>query len=309
MITYAQQLNYAKVFGESLFYGADCVLMIAILHIQLCVPFHPSVKGFVQRSVDLQDIPAVVANAQGPSTMTGTVPPRVLQSAVAVSQINTALGDFVLIWRVWVVWSRDYRVVVIPVLLLIVGFVAGILSAMESTNYDALSKILPMPTTVLGVVNTTLCTALIAGRLAYVDHLVKGIFTFNAGRDRPYRATILMVVESGAVLTAANVIGLVLERRGHPGLHVMLNIQTPLTYMVPTSIIVLSHFRLVPGDAADGTSTTPVQFASHISISLGDAASTGRRGGTVSDPRAALHRASQAGLEDVEKQVGSCGAA
>ena len=40
--------------------------------------------------------------------------------------------------------------------------------AAEATSYNSLGKILPMPTVVLAVANTTLCTTLIAGRLAYV---------------------------------------------------------------------------------------------------------------------------------------------
>ena len=41
----------------------------------------------------------------------------------------------------------------------------GMLYAAEVTSYNQLGKILPMPTVALTVVNTTLCTALIAGRL------------------------------------------------------------------------------------------------------------------------------------------------
>ena len=99
------------------------------------------------------------------------------------------LGDSVLIWRVWVVWNHDYRVVLLPVTLLLTGFgtlqgpphltptdrcfdpcsvVVGMMYAAEATSYNFLSKILPMPSVVLGVANTTICTTLIAGRLACV---------------------------------------------------------------------------------------------------------------------------------------------
>ena len=42
------------------------------------------------------------------------------------------------------------------------------LSAAEAVSYSELSKVLPVPTVILAVVNTTLCTSLIAGRLVYV---------------------------------------------------------------------------------------------------------------------------------------------
>ena len=50
-----------------------------------------------------------------------------------------------------------------------VFLVLGMINAAGSISYNDLAKILPIPTVVLDVGNTTLCTALIAGRLAYVS--------------------------------------------------------------------------------------------------------------------------------------------
>ncbi len=145
--------------------------------------------------------------------------------------------------------------------------------------------------------------------LSYLDALINGHLAFGAGRDKTYRGVILMMVESGAVLTIVNVssnnitavsglseaclcvkvISLVLERLRHPGLHVILNILVPLAVrlcnspyprvrlmtdastrhhldtpqsIVPTSIIVLSHLKLSPGDTVMETIT--VRFASRF---------------------------------------------
>ncbi|KAI0370501.1 hypothetical protein BV20DRAFT_1052268 [Pilatotrama ljubarskyi] len=198
--------------------------------------------------------------------LAGDVPPRVLQAAVAIAQSELFLCDAVFIWRVWVVWNCDLRIVILPVVLLLAGFIMGLISAAEAVAYTRLSKIFPLPTVILAVANMAVCTVLIAGRLAYLDHLMNGHLAFRAGKNHAYRGLMFLLVESGAILTISNIIGLVLVELNHPGLHVMLDILVPLANIVPTSIVVLSHLRLVPGDTVNArlTETVTVRFATQL---------------------------------------------
>ncbi|KAI0754428.1 hypothetical protein C8Q80DRAFT_1139038 [Daedaleopsis nitida] len=242
-------------------------------------------------------------------TFTGTTPPRVLQCAVAVAQIELALGDLILVWRVWVVWNHNIRVVVLPFLALLASFVVGMAYAIEAVSYNALSKILPAPAVILSVINTSLCTALIAGRLAYLDHLFNGHLAFGEGRDHNYRGAILMIIESGAILTMAHGISLTLERLRHPGLHVMLNILVPLSNIVPTTIVVLSHLKYTLGDTANETAT--VRFATRVeeSAAFGNgrerSSSRGARGHEVITTARSQSCGSLDFPGDVEKQYAS----
>ncbi|KAI0760316.1 hypothetical protein C8Q74DRAFT_219572 [Fomes fomentarius] len=217
-------------------------------------------------------------------TFTATIPPRVLQAAVAVAQVQLAIGDLVLIWRVWVVWNHRMRIVILPVLALIAGLGVGLAYAAEAVSYNNLSRILPAPSVILTLINTSICTALIAGRLAYLDHLANGHLAFGAGRHYTYRGVILMIIESGAVLTFAHLVSLILERLKHPGLHVMLNILLPLANIVPTAIIVLSHLKLTPGDTINETAAT-VHFATRVEDS---AFGPGTLSAPVHEPSTAL---------------------
>ena len=94
------------------------------------------------------------------------------------------------------------------------------------------------------------CADFLRKLFRYLDRLINGHLAFGAGRDKTYRGIILLMVESGAILTIVNVsptslqdnaeiiiltirsylqiISLVLERLRHPGLHVVLNILVPL---------------------------------------------------------------------------------
>ncbi|KAM5530273.1 hypothetical protein V8D89_016052 [Ganoderma adspersum] len=236
-VTYELQLDFAKVLGEALFYVllviADIMFLLGSTHLGLLMY----------------------------ELFTGSIPTPILQAAVTIAHFQNAFSDIVLIWRVWVVWNRNLRSIILPVLMLITRFALGMMNAAGSISYNELAKIVPIPTVVLAVGNTTLCTALIAGRLAYLDHLINGHLQFGtAKRFHSYRGAILMVVESGAVLATANIIAMVLLILQHPGLHVMLNITTQLTAIVPTTIVVLSYLQLTPGDTADQTAS--VHFAS-----------------------------------------------
>ncbi|KAI0800258.1 hypothetical protein C8Q74DRAFT_1444207 [Fomes fomentarius] len=264
-ITYEQQLDFAKVFGESLFYGADCVLMIAVLHIQLTsqrlMPTHKFMLALADLMFILTTIHICLLLYE---TFTATIPPRILQTAVAVAQVELAIGDLVLIWRVWVVWNRSIRIVILPALALIAGLGVGLAWAAEAVPYNDLSRFLPVPSVILSIVNTSMCTALIVGRVAYLDYLANRYkLRSGSGRDHTYRSVILMLIESGAVLTCAHLISLTLARLKHPGLHVMLNILIPLSNIVPTAIIVLSHFKLALGDTMNET-TGSMRFATRV---------------------------------------------
>ncbi|KAI0800255.1 hypothetical protein C8Q74DRAFT_400794 [Fomes fomentarius] len=197
-------------------------------------------------------------------TFTATIPPRILQTAVAVAQVELAIGDLVLIWRVWVVWNRSIRIVILPALALIAGLGVGLAYAAEAVSYNNLSRILPVPSVILSLANTSICTALIAGRVAYFGYLANRYkLQSGSGRDHTYRGVILMIIESGAVLTCAHLISLTLARLKHPGLHVMLNILVPLANIVPTAIIVLSHAKLALGDTMNETMAS-IHFATRV---------------------------------------------
>ncbi|KAI1794431.1 hypothetical protein LXA43DRAFT_140207 [Ganoderma leucocontextum] len=282
-VTYELQLDFAKVLGEGLFYGAEFVLMIGVTYIQLTSRHLLSTHKVL---LVIADLMFLLASAHLGLLMyelfTGSVPSPILRAAVAVSHFQMAFGDLVLIWRVWVVWNRDFRSIVLPLLVLAASFVFGMMNTAKSITYNDLAKILPTPTVVLAVGNTTLCTTLIAGRLAYLDHLINGHLQFSsAKRLHSYRAAILMVVESAAVLAIANIINMVLLILKHPGLHVMLNITTPLTAIVPTTIVVLSHLQLTPGDTANQTVT--VHFASNPELSANFHSAVRRQSGPGSN--------------------------
>lgn len=184
------------------------------------------------------------------------------QAEVAIAQFEGLLGDSVIIWRVWVVWKRSLYVVALPIAATIAAFVVGILSAASLTSGTTLREVLPVPTGSLAIVNTALCTGLIAGRLVYLEWRMNQLMGSRSYTSVSYRKVILVVLESGAVLVTSNIIAMILEKLGNPGEHVVLNILSPLLGIAPTLIVVLAHLDIVIGNHANE------RYAESISISF-----------------------------------------
>ncbi|KAJ7244899.1 hypothetical protein C8J57DRAFT_1680263 [Mycena rebaudengoi] len=165
-----------------------------------------------------------------------------LQARVILAFTHIMLGEGILIWRAWAVWGRDYRVVVIPVILMAIAYSFGMYTAASTAKTSA---VLNLVSPSLWLANCIICTGLIAGRILYINSIVRaaGQSSTLAGR---YLGTILLLAESGAIYTAAQIASLVLQKINHPGLHVILDLDIPLFGILPTIIIVLVQLQLVP---------------------------------------------------------------
>lgn len=243
------RINVLSLFCETLLYGIYAELVAAVLYI-CCTARNISrpqaglyTLTFIMFLLASGHEAILLAEQLG-----GKITMRQTQAAVAIAQIMIAFADAILIWRVWVVWSKRHLVIVIPVMSTTTGLVIGLLSAATITSHDSLKELLPLPTLALGLANTIVCTALIAGRLVYLECKLSSALGITVYSTRSYRKIVLLVVESGALLVSLNTIAMVLMETNNPALHIVLNLGMPLCGIVPTIIIVLAHFDLILGN-------------------------------------------------------------
>ncbi|KAG6846634.1 hypothetical protein H0H93_012717 [Arthromyces matolae] len=89
------------------------------------------------------------------------VPVGNFQTQIVLSVFQFVIGDMVLIWRVWVIWGKNYFIAAGP-------FIIMIIAAALTFNLATLTETRPFFTTApvaLIVANTSICTLLIAGRI------------------------------------------------------------------------------------------------------------------------------------------------
>ncbi|KAF9461124.1 hypothetical protein BDZ94DRAFT_1310850 [Collybia nuda] len=173
------------------------------------------------------------------------VPLTSVRLQIILSMFQYVIGDLVLIWRVWVMWKRSYMIAAGPLILMLTaaGFTLH-LAAQQSSN--AFFTVVPVA---LIVANTTLCTLLIAGQIWYLHRKLDRASTGVGGTPMPshYKGIIMLMVESGALYTACQIVSLVLHYTQSVGLPIVLDLEIPLIGILPTLIIVFVHFGMVPG--------------------------------------------------------------
>ncbi|KAF9461738.1 hypothetical protein BDZ94DRAFT_1263229 [Collybia nuda] len=206
---------------------------------------------------------------------------------------NTFLGDGLLIWRVYVIWGRNWKICVPSALLLIGTIICGIKTIVANATSSAdsvfTSDILSWITStfVLTIVTQITATALIASRIYYASRMsIAG----SAYKTR-YMSLVWLVVESGAIYTSAALIQLItylLKMNAGVILEFML---AQLSAIVPILIVI----RVGLGLANDGTrikDTNSVNLSTFhatipsiqdLTMTYSDSALTGPKDLTIDD--------------------------
>ncbi|KAI0664486.1 hypothetical protein C8Q70DRAFT_1049959 [Cubamyces menziesii] len=154
-------------------------------------------------------------------------------------------GDLVVVWRLYVVWGKNYWYALLPFLMCVSEFIVG---------YGAVSQwLLPHPdgpemvrwgTAMFSIsMATNVCvTAVIASRIWYVSMRTQRVMGVeSSGR---YNRVILLIVESGALISATKLTEFVLFRiapgdgiGGLNAMYILYEIVPQITGIVPTMII------------------------------------------------------------------------
>jgi len=219
-------------------------IMFALSTTHVALAVHELLQGFVYN----RDF------VGGPSAFfrQNVFPPR-----KAVYLLNTFLGDAMLVWRVYMVWGRNWWICIPAVLFLIGTIICGIKTIVANATYSAASvftsDILSWVTSTFALTIATQITTtfLIAGRIYYASRLSRG------GKMRSYYMSLIgMVVESGAIYTVVALIQLIMEVLGMNAGVIMEFMLSQLCAMIPILIVV----RVGLGLAHDGATTqgTPV---------------------------------------------------
>ncbi|KAI0718520.1 hypothetical protein C8T65DRAFT_638251 [Cerioporus squamosus] len=158
---------------------------------------------------------------------------------------NMALGDLVVVWRLYVVWGRNAWVSILPVLMVVGEFVAG---------YGSISQWLlpnPVPETMvrwgtsmfaISLATNVLVTTTIASRIWYITSRSRS--ALGVSSNNRHARVFLLIVESGALISAAKLTEFVLFKLapvngldGLNALYIVYEAMPQITGLVPTVIV------------------------------------------------------------------------
>ncbi|KAI9573415.1 hypothetical protein HD554DRAFT_868543 [Boletus coccyginus] len=148
--------------------------------------------------------------------------------------------DFIIIWRLYVVFLCDWRVIVFPIILL-AGSIGtaypgvGINARPDFDSHDPVVSGLFISAWVLGIAVNVSVTTAIAGRLWWMGRKTAPLTPTGTNR---YALSIYATIESGAIFTSADVTSLALYMSNNPGFLATLGVTAQVATLAPLLIIV-----------------------------------------------------------------------
>ncbi|KAI3621025.1 hypothetical protein WG66_013373 [Moniliophthora roreri] len=165
---------------------------------------------------------------------------RVFREALYVT--NSMVADFLVIYRLYVVWGYNRKITVGPILLLLGSSISGYITVWEisrAANGSIFEKQVSVWATALfslSMATNIIVTSLIAGRIWYI-----GLRTSkNLGRQHgvKYSRAFVVIVESGALYSASLFILLILYSTNNHAQLILYNCTSQIVGIAPTLIIV-----------------------------------------------------------------------
>lgn len=165
------------------------------------------------------------------------------------------LQDIVLIWRLYVVWERSWKICFIPFVVDLAHMAAAyaatiIISRPNVSLYDPVLKGFGLAGWALDLAVNVSVTAVISVRLWYMGMKVTTLTTGGAhATSSPNRFTvpIFTIIESGALFATVTIVMMIMYCRGSPLTLAAMDIATQLAVTTPLLIIVRVGLGLTHG--------------------------------------------------------------
>lgn len=175
-----------------------------------------------------------------------TNPVAVICNSVYI--VNSWLQDTLLIYRFWVIWGRNYRLLILPVLLFLASFVLSSMLMAElsrpgETIWSTISVNLAIPYWSISIALNVILTLCIAGRLFYVRLQLRHIM--GAAPMTLYVSVSAMLIESASLYSINGIIFIVSYGINSP----VQNLALPLLGQTQSIAPLLIIYRVAQGRA------------------------------------------------------------
>ncbi|PBK83507.1 hypothetical protein ARMGADRAFT_1089350 [Armillaria gallica] len=180
--------------------------------------------------------------------------------------LNLIIADCTIIWRCWIVWAHNWRIIILPIFFIIGEIVCGvnIVVYQLTVSFEDETQTHWAVAIMAATVGTNiLCTTLIVARILYNARRHRGIMD----GIRTYRGVLEIVVESAAlhsIIFVALVIFYPIEGNGYMYPQALM---FPITGIAPTLIIL----RVTSGQGRPKESSVETQSSLHFQTSRGSA--------------------------------------
>ncbi|KAG1839625.1 hypothetical protein DFJ58DRAFT_859252 [Suillus subalutaceus] len=306
-------INVTQAVGlvcEALLYGVYCVLFIAsvvilikryrvsnrVIWVANCLLFTTSTAHFA-----LMFNHFYIALENAPFSDFGNETSELMGANLMISVVDV-IGDLLLLYRCWLVWGKNFYVIVLPLLTALGGFacilpIPSLLLSIDPTSPVPPTQIVPLTIAgyALPLCTNIMVTGLIAGRLWYisripvVDEHGKPVILKTAAGGRP----MMLIIESGALYMITQLIFVILVATRNPAEAVLSLAGTQIYGIASTLIIIRVGLGISSEQTMSAMTMTRVEFCSQREDTTGmRSVGTWRNDRSCSSPLAA-----QSGVE------------
>ncbi|KAF9477272.1 hypothetical protein BDN70DRAFT_862090 [Pholiota conissans] len=228
------------------------------------------ILGTTHVGVDLRRTMDAFLQSSDPLTFLGRVNEPIYVAKSTAYAIQTLVGDAFILYRVYLVWNGD-RKVVFPILICFIASIGvgiGALQAFARASPDAPVFISDLQNWIVSFFALTLTTnftstseSLIAFRIWWVHRRTRGIL----GSRRTILPAMVVIIESGAIYSACLVILLSLYLSGSFAQYIVLDAVTQVIGVVFSLVIV----RVALGISSEGSKTQTKLTTFRVAAELG----------------------------------------
>ncbi|KAJ7267466.1 hypothetical protein C8J57DRAFT_1327780 [Mycena rebaudengoi] len=198
-----------------------------------------------------QDYRAFVTDPETVGDNTDSIGNTPVLVQLALEVTNCILADTIIIWRAYVLYGNNKKIVAAPILMIAATGVTGYIlvsrvsavarhSTFDSIFTDEVQS-WSITFSVLTLATNFISTGLIAGRIWYHARQLRNIMgtVGHSGTSKRYQSIIALVIESGLLYSLAWLITIILNVAGSAAIVVTVDMIAQLTGIIPTLIVLL----------------------------------------------------------------------
>jgi hypothetical protein len=237
-----------------------------------------------------------IALENAPFSDFGNETPALMGANLMISVVDV-IGDLLLLYRCWLVWEKNFYVIVLPLLTALGGFgcilpIPSLLLSIDPTSPIPPAEIVPLTIAgyALPLCTNIMVTGLIASRLWHISRVSvidkngkPAIVKISAG-GRP----MMLIIESGALYMVTQLIFVILVATRNPAEAVLSLAGTQIYGIASTLIIIRVGLGISSDQTMSSTTMTQVEFRSQRQDTIGThSVGTWRNDRSFSSPLAA----------------------
>ncbi|KAH7913519.1 hypothetical protein BJ138DRAFT_1081397 [Hygrophoropsis aurantiaca] len=204
---------------------------------------------------------------------------RRLAAADFLISLTDLIGDLVLLYRCWMVWGKNYYIIILPFLSAIAGFACimevfhDVLIMVGEGTAAGTPPAALVPLGIAGYVLPLGTNALVTGLIAYRIWYSSRDINYNlVGGSGAGRRALTLIVESGALYLVVQLIFVVLFAMNHPAEAIMAVIAVQTYGIAPTLIIIRVSLGISSEHSSKTMASTHIDWMTHHPDTTGTSA-------------------------------------